>query len=289
MVSGCGAGAMASLVTTPLDVIKTTMQVSTKNRSVLSTYKNLLENPGGVRNLYIGLKPTLLGLVPTWSIYFATYSSLKEGLAKSFNTDNSNSFIHLLSAIAAGATTSTITNPIWVVKTRLITQEMRGRQKRYTGVFQCFFAICKEEGFKGLYKGLGPSLLGVLHVGVQLPLYEQFKIVLQKKNKNQKLGLTDIMVASSLSKIVASIVAYPHEVLRSRLQDSSIDSPYKYKGSLIQMFKQIFHEEGIRGLYKGMGINLLRVTPQCVITFTSYELIKKYLESLYGFSSEDHH
>jgi len=277
MVAGCGAGAMASLITTPLDVLKTTMQVQHKNKSIISTYHQIIER-GGVRGLYVGLKPTLLGLAPTWSIYFSSYTLFKSTFSDILHINHDNPFLHMSSAVVAGVCTSTVTNPIWVIKTRLITQEMKGRQKRYTGISQCFISIIKEEGIKGLYRGLGPSLLGVLHVGVQFPLYEKFKLYLKKDKGTSELGVVDIMAASSLSKIIASIVAYPHEVLRSRLQDTP-DSQNNYKGGLIQNFKQIFKQEGFRGLYKGMGINLVRVTPSCVITFTSYEYIKKHLEN----------
>ncbi|KYR00569.1 mitochondrial substrate carrier family protein [Tieghemostelium lacteum] len=269
------------------------MQVSHRNKSIVSTVQNMIERPGGVKNLYSGLKPTLLGLVPSWAIYFTTYNYLKTVISpRLLGSDQNSTSVHILSAAGAGVVNSTFTNPIWVVKTRFITQEMKGRQRKYTGIIQCFISIYKEEGFAAFYKGLGPSLLGIAHVGVQFPLYEKFKLILAEKNRmklgdggvsqtsESNLSIIDIMVASSVSKIIASMVAYPHEVLRSRLQDSSPDSPYRYKGSLLSNFKQIYYEEGIRGLYKGMGVNLLRVTPSCVITFTSYEYIKKYLLSM---------
>ncbi|GAM21369.1 hypothetical protein SAMD00019534_045440 [Acytostelium subglobosum LB1] len=277
MISGCGAGAMASLVTTPLDVLKTTIQVrSNEHIGVWRTFKDLVGRSSW-RALYIGLNPTLVGLIPSWSIYFLSYSFFKTSLAKHTGLDEANSFpLHMMAAMSAGATTSTLTNPIWVIKTRLITQEMSGRQKQYSGIIQCFQSILKQEGVAGLYKGLGPSLLGLIHVGVQLPLYERFKIIIEKRKKTP-LTTMDIVIASSTSKMIASIVAYPHEVLRSRLQDSSPNSPHNYKGGLLQNFKQIVQQEGVRGLYKGMGVNLIRVTPACAITFATYEYIKKQL------------
>ncbi|EFA76024.1 mitochondrial substrate carrier family protein [Heterostelium album PN500] len=281
MAAGCGAGAAASLVTTPLDVLKTTIQVRRKGDgiTVWRTFTEMVDKKG-VRGLFVGLKPTLVGLVPSWAIYFSSYSYFKSKLGQLLHTDPSTSSgLHMIAAMGAGATTSTITNPIWVIKTRLITQEMSGRERRYTGIAQSFVSIIKEEGVAGLYKGLGPSLLGLIHVGVQLPLYEKLKMIMKEK-KQKELQMFDIVLASSASKIVASIVAYPHEVLRSRLQDNSPHSPFKLKGGLLANFKQIINEEGFRGLYKGMGVNLIRVTPACAITFTSYEFIRNYLVSI---------
>ncbi|KAN0023724.1 hypothetical protein ACTFIV_008111 [Dictyostelium citrinum] len=283
MAAGCGAGFMASLFTTPLDVIKTTMQVdNSSNKTIAGTVKSILDRKGGVKNLYLGLRPTLVGQIPSWAVYFSTYTFCKELFTKENDKhsllEKDSPFIFMTSAIIAGAATSICTSPIWLIKTRFITQEMVGRQKKYRGIVHSMISIYHEEGFRGLYKGLGPSLLGVLHVGVQFPLYEKFKSILQETNKNKELGVVEIMLASSVSKIIASIVAYPHEVLRARSQDSSPDSPNRtYRGNIIEMFKQIVREEGWRGLYRGMGVNLLRVTPSCVITFTSYEYIKKFL------------
>ncbi|KAN0019071.1 hypothetical protein ACTFIU_002273 [Dictyostelium citrinum] len=283
MAAGCGAGFMASLFTTPLDVIKTTMQVdNSSNKTITGTVKSILDRKGGVKNLYLGLRPTLVGQIPSWAVYFSTYTFCKELFTKENDKhsllEKDSPFIFMTSAIIAGAATSICTSPIWLIKTRFITQEMVGRQKKYRGIVHSMISIYHEEGFRGLYKGLGPSLLGVLHVGVQFPLYEKFKSILQERNKNKELGVVEIMLASSVSKIIASIVAYPHEVLRARSQDSSPDSPNRtYRGNIIEMFKQIVREEGWRGLYRGMGVNLLRVTPSCVITFTSYEYIKKFL------------
>ncbi|KAK5579748.1 hypothetical protein RB653_009434 [Dictyostelium firmibasis] len=291
MAAGCGAGFMASLFTTPLDVIKTTMQVdNSSNKTIAGTVKSILDRKGGFRNLYLGLKPTLVGQIPSWAVYFSTYTFCKELFTKENDQhsllEKDSPIIFMTSAIIAGAATSICTSPIWLIKTRFITQEMVGRQKKYRGIVHSMVSIYHEEGFRGLYKGLGPSLLGVLHVGVQFPLYEKFKSILQEKNKNKELGVVEIMVASSVSKIIASVVAYPHEVLRARSQDSAPDSPNRaYRGNIIEMFKQIIREEGWRGLYRGMGVNLLRVTPSCVITFTSYEYIKKYLSQNHHFNS----
>lgn len=72
---------------------------------------------------------------------------------------------------------------------------------------EAFISIGKYEGIKGFYKGLGPSLVGVSHVAIQFPLYERLKTTFSDKSKD-----IQILFASSISKMIASSITYPHEV-----------------------------------------------------------------------------
>jgi len=142
--------------------------------------------------------------------------------------------------------------------------------------------IVHEEGFRGLFKGLAPSLLGLSHVLVQFPLYEGLKEQFAKHRNAtvSELHPIELLLSSAGSKIVASVAAYPHEVLRTKLQDQRTSGEQrKYKG-LVGTLRTILQEDGWRGLYRGMGTNLPRVTLSCAITFTTYELLLRWVESL---------
>lgn len=103
-----------------------------------------------------------------------------------------------------------------------------------------------------------PSLLGVLHVGVQFPLYEYLKRSSLQTHENDAThqpthghghpNITSVLYASMISKFIASVVTYPHEVIRTRLQ-SEPTPPVKYF-SFRQTVGRIATEEGIRGFYK---------------------------------------
>lgn len=97
-----------------------------------------------------------------------------------------------------------------------------------------------------------------------------------QKGDKESLSATDTLISSSVSKTIASIAAYPHEVLRAKLQfqQKTALSPYL---NLRAACKQILVDEGIKGFYRGMGTNLLRVVPSCAITFSVYEAVLKKL------------
>lgn len=83
MASGAGAGLVSSIVTCPLDVIKTRLQAQHLARNaqgyegVELTCKRIWRQ-SGFRGFYRGLGPTLAGYLPTWGIYFTVYDLVKD-------------------------------------------------------------------------------------------------------------------------------------------------------------------------------------------------------------------
>lgn len=105
----------------------------------------------------------------------------------------------------------------------------------YKHTLDCFLTIYRLEGARAFYRGLLTSLLGISHVAVQFPLYEQFKewagahppldlnsipnpSIEQRNPSGQPLPAYSILACSGAAKMVASVTTYPHEVIRTRLQ-----------------------------------------------------------------------
>jgi solute carrier family 25 folate transporter 32 len=80
----------------------------------------------------------------------------------------------MISAVFSGTVTAVFTSPIWVVKTRMQTHV--GKTNKYPSSFHAMREIYQQEGLGAFYRGLAPSLVGLVHVGIQFPLYEWLKM-----------------------------------------------------------------------------------------------------------------
>lgn len=135
------AGALAGLATTafthPLDVVRTRFQVSDGRSSIVPSYRNTpqalftISRTEGLRGLYGGFYPAVLGSTVSWGLYFFFYSKAKQRYLESRKELSPG--LHLASAAEAGALVSLCTNPIWLVKTRLQLQTPLHQAQPYSG------------------------------------------------------------------------------------------------------------------------------------------------------------
>ena len=159
----------------------------------------------GVRGLYQGLAPAVVGSAVSWGGFFYVYEAMKQQLryVKSMNnadmayykTENDstatrreqpqqqlatlNSWDNFILGTTSGAVMVFVTNPIWLIKLRLQLQMKRTSENllfknvtRYDGFWDAFKKIVRSDGILGLYKGTGPALILTSHGGVQFVVYE---------------------------------------------------------------------------------------------------------------------
>ena len=282
MVAGSIAGASTVAILYPLDVIKTRLQCQDGLERVTLGFWEMGRKlwKSGPRTLYSGLGPSMLGASGAWGAYFYCYSWAKNRRRSQTQSKSQSpqlsSMDHLMSGLEAGAAVSLVTNPLWVVKTRLQLQDTTPGVRAYNGAVDCFRSIVREEGVSGLYRGLLPSLLLVSHGAIQMAVYERLKKMGGSGDNNTALVFTSHGVCGALSKASATIATYPFQVMRSRMQQRFDNRALKYRG-LVSSVRLTLRREGVLGLYKGMGANLLRNMPSSAITFLIYEAVLHHI------------
>jgi len=317
-ICGAGAGFASGIVTCPLDVIKTKLQaqggfMTSRGHGMYSNsaklYKGIVGtgrviwHEEGIRGMYRGLGPMLLGYLPTWAVYLTVYENTREFW---YNQCGSWWVARCYSSVTAGACSTMLTNPIWVIKTRLMSQSTKAASDgmrapwHYTSTWDAARKMYQTEGIRAFYAGLTPAMLGLTHVAIQFPLYEYFKMKFtgfgmgEHPPEDSGANWIGISAATFLSKICASTATYPHEVLRTRLQTQQRQTGIAPDGSgrvaglassdgmpvharytgILNMCKVILQEEGWRGFYVGIGTNLVRAVPAAMTTMITYEWLR---------------
>lgn len=290
-IAGMSAGLASTVIVHPLDIIKTRMQLDTSPNPLLnssrSVLKDILQNEGPTRigALYRGLSPNLVGNMSGWALYFLWYKQGQDLVRKTrgYTKDTQLTNVdYLLASSGAGALSAVLTNPIWVVKTRMISTSS-ATEGAYPSMISGFRSIWVTEGYRGYFHGLIPAIFGVTHGALYFLAYENVKIYQRERNGNEVLSNSDTTIASAMSKVFAGTATYPSQVVRSRLQkyDPGAKVPLP-SPSLVKVVSDLWKNEGILGFYKGLGPNLVRVVPSTCVTFLVYENTRWALPRLFN-------
>ncbi|XP_048320534.2 uncharacterized protein LOC107405979 [Ziziphus jujuba] len=201
----CVAGGCASIATsfvfTPSERIKQQMQVGSHYNNCWNAMVGIIRK-GGLPSLYAGWGAVLCRNVPHSIIKFYTYESLKQLMSFSAQP---NPIQTLVCGGLAGSTAALFTTPFDVVKTRLQTQ-IPGSMRQYNSVIHALQEIGKNEGLRGLYRGLTPRLVMYMSQGALFfASYEFFKRVFsleipqsnRERIQSQRSTKDDLLLPSS--------------------------------------------------------------------------------------------
>ena len=242
----------------PLITLSTRAQVESKRAqsSTLNAARRIIKREG-VAGLYAGLDSALFGISVTNFVYYYWYewtraffekAALKAGRAsKKLTTVES-----MLAGALAGSATVLITNPIWVINTRMTARKsesddaLPGAPKaKAPSTLGTLLALLREEGPARLFAGVMPALVLVINPILQYTVFEQLKNSLEKR---RRVTPTDAFYLGALGKLLATSITYPYITVKSRMHVAGKDGP---KESMLTTFRRIIKEEGYSGLYGG--------------------------------------
>jgi len=173
---------LGTAVRTPFDVIKQRLQVdgSLKKKKYKNTIQafRLVWKTEGLSGLFGTAHVAILRDAPFSCVYFTSYELAKVTQSKMMNgAENLGTLNHLISGAFAGMTSSVLTIPMDVVKTQLQTQAaLPPGERHYKGIIDAFRHIYRNEGFRGLTRGLTARVLYITpSAAIVWTSYETYK------------------------------------------------------------------------------------------------------------------
>lgn len=191
----------------------------------------------------------------------------------------------LLAGGVAGALSKTCTAPLARLTILFQIQGMHSNVAtlRKASIWNEASRIVNEEGVRAFWKG---NLVTIAHrlpySSVNFYSYEHYKKWLrmvsgvQNHRDNVSADVFIHFVGGGMAGITAATSTYPLDLVRTRL---AAQTNFTYYRGIWHALQTIIKEEGILGLYKGLGTTLLTVGPNIAISFSVYESLRKLWRS----------
>lgn len=269
-LSGGAAGLVSRTITAPADRLKVMLQAGEKGATLSGTVRDILKE-GGARAFWRGNGTNVLKIMPESAAKFYCYEFLKSKIIQDVNDVKVHE--RLLAGSLAGMSAQTLIYPMEVVKTRLAISA----PGTYASIPDCFSKIVQGEGAGALYKGLGASNIGIIpYAGVDLAVYGSIKDWWVRRNPNATPAWYETLSMGAFSSFVGQVVAYPLQLVRTKLQSSGLPGRPAYNG-IGDVVSAVMKDEGLAGFYRGIGANFMKGIPAVAIGYLAYEKAKEIL------------
>ncbi|KAL2265162.1 hypothetical protein VTJ83DRAFT_6262 [Remersonia thermophila] len=315
-LAGAGGGVLSMALTYPLITLSTRAQVESKRAETafLAAVRHIIAREG-VAGLYSGLSSALFGISVTNFVYYYWYEwtraffekAAAAAAAKSGGRAGPRKLTTVESMIAgaiAGSATVILTNPIWVVNTRMTarknTSSSDEKKEKKEGeaaaaaaaaegegslpapataadkkpvkpsTIGTLLTLLRTEGPGALFAGVVPALVLVINPILQYTLFEQLKNVVEKR---RRITPGVAFVLGAVGKLFATTVTYPYITVKSQMHVAKAGDR---KEGVIEAINRVIKEEGYAGLYKGIGPKVTQSVLTAAFLFAFKDVLYEY-------------
>ncbi|KAL4589757.1 hypothetical protein LXL04_002667 [Taraxacum kok-saghyz] len=271
LISGAIAGAVSRTCVAPLETIRTHLMVGTCGHSTNEVFQDIMQTEGWT-GLFRGNLVNVIRVAPSKAIELLAYDTVKKSLApKPGEKPKLRIPESLIAGAMAGISSTICTYPLELLKTRLTVQ-----RDVYKNLVDAFLKIVKEEGPAELYRGLTPSLIGVVpYAATNYFAYDTLRKTYKKLSKKDEIGNIATLLIGSAAGAISSSATFPLEVARKHMQAGAVNG--RVYNNMLHALLTILEKEGLAGLYRGLGPSCIKIVPAAGISFMCYEACKKIL------------
>lgn len=272
-----GFGGTAGIISGyPLDTLRIRLQ-NTKNGSAFTIFKHMVSREGP-SSLYRGMAAPLASVTFQNAMVFQTYAVLSRAFDRPVSAKDPPSYKGVaLGGTGTGALQSLLLSPVELIKIRLQLHNLGQMTESRTGPVMLAKNIWRKEGLRGLYRGLGVTVMrdGPSH-GLYFWTYEYMREQLHPGcRKSGEESLNTMLIAGGLAGVASWISCYPLDVVKTRIQ-AQTPSSLKYNG-ILDCFKKSINEEGYSVLWRGLGTAVARAFVVNGAIFAAYEVTLRLL------------
>ncbi|XP_071807407.1 ADP/ATP translocase 1-like [Asterias amurensis] len=284
LMAGGTAAAISKTAVAPIERVKLLLQVQAASTQIAADkqYKGIVDcfsrvtKEQGFNSLWRGNLANVIRYFPTQALNFAFKDKYKQIFLS--GVDKNKQFPryfagNLASGGAAGATSLCFVYPLDFARTRLAADVGKaGGGREFKGLGDCLTKIAKSDGIKGLYRGFGVSVQGIIiYRAAYFGTYDTLKSLVPTEYNN---FFVSWMIAQAVTT-GSGVVSYPFDTVRRRMMMQSGRKDILYKGTL-DCWSKIFKQEGPSAFFKGALSNVLRGTGGALV-LVLYDEIKKLL------------
>ncbi|KAL0279389.1 UNVERIFIED_CONTAM: hypothetical protein PYX00_000963 [Menopon gallinae] len=283
------AASVAEIVTYPLDLTKTRLQIqgekaglgnikNVQRRGMLNTAIGIIREEG-VLKLWTGITPALYRHVIYSGVRIVSYENIRDKLLQGDPEKKFPLWKSALTGATSGAVAQFLASPADLVKVQIQMEGKRrllGFKPRVHSTWHAFTKIIQEGGLRGLWKGSIPNVQRAALVNLgDLTTYDTAKRIILRNTTLTDNHVTHVL-SSACAGLVAATMGTPADVVKTRIMNQPTDECGRgllYKSSL-DCLKKTISNEGLFALYKGFLPIWIRMAPWSLTFWLSFEQIR---------------
>lgn len=247
----------------------------------------------GAKGFFRGMIPPLITVSIIKSVSFSIYEGTKKALVRDgvFKNDTIQSTMALstVSGSISGAFVALLSCPLELIKiqrqlelillkNQIASGQMPIHEVTEASSWKSAKQIVDRKGIFGLWSRVGcHSARDALGTGIYFGSYESAKRLLSKDGSNS--GPLVHFMSGGLCGMLSWLFVFPVDVIKTNLQkDIMLEKP-KYSNAL-ECASYLVKKNGVRGLYRGLNVTLLRAFPIHSLNFLVYEQVLRVIPPL---------
>ncbi len=305
--SGAAGTAVSKLITYPLDLVITRLQVQKlflsddKNadyQGILDAVEKIYENEGGIQAFYNGVLPETLKGVADSFLFFLAYTYIGQKRRTAQGSSMLSAWEEIGVGAIAGAFSKFWTSPIQNIVTRkqtaalIASRDPTASTSPDLSLKDIALQIRHEKGLQGFWSGYSASLILTLNPSITFLLHRVLLRLLVPRAKHSNPGARLTFLLAAVSKALASTIMYPFSLAKTRAQLSSQKRPTSKtenvedasktrQRTVFSTIARIASTEGIPALYQGLGAEVLKGFFSHGITMLMKDRIHTLIINLY--------